>query len=372
MAFGILGALAMLGLLHVLLVLLQRQFAALGPRFWATGRALAGGIVSAVALALLVPWLPSPPGLFLGLALAGIPGGLAMAVAATRRRRRLPARDGALPRGAHGLDGLLALVAVVFGILLHRTGMVWPGGAVVVAGTTAALRLMWREVRVGDQIFNQIQEGLEDAEHWPLPIPEVEVEGYDPWEDDRVRGRWRGLPVRVAMLHDGALIEADLEGWPPGLRLVPQGDGAVLGDAAFDQRWTIEGPVLAARLTLRPEARLGLLALAADTRELEMLGGTLHVRLDGEHLEAMPALLDRIVDLATTLGEVPPERFRQLEQLLETAEQEPEPHVRRGHYRLLLDDEHQRRRVLLAAAEDPEAEVRALAEEEATELSAYR
>lgn len=371
MATGIIGALAMLALLHVLLVLMARQFAALGARFWATGRAVVGALAALVATLVLVSWLPAPPPPFVGLALAGVPGGAAMIWAGLRRRRRHPAREGPLARGAHGVDGLVALVAVVIGLFLHRSGMAWLGGTVVAGASAAALWLMWQEVRVGDRMLEQIRAGLEDAEDWPAPAAETE-EGYNPWEDDRVQGKWKGLPVRVAILHDGALIEADLEGWPEDLRLLPTGEGLPLGDDAFDRRWSIGGPVLAARLALGSEARTALLALARDATELKVAWGTLRFRLDGEHLPAMPSLLDRIAAFAAALGDIPAERPAQLDRLLETADHEPEPKVRRGHYRLLLDDEHQRRRVLLAAAEDPEAEVRALAEEEAAERSAYR
>lgn len=369
MLTGIVGAIAMLALLHVLQELLARQFAALGARFWATGRVLMGGLAALVALGLLVSWFPFP--LFLGLALAGVPGGMAMAWSGLRRRHRHPVRDQPLARGAHGIDGLLALVAVVLGVFLHRAGLAWFGGTVVAGASAAALWLMWREVQLGDRMFQRVRAGLEDAQDWPAPEAEGE-EGYDPWEDDRVRGTWNGQPVRVAMLHDGALIEADLDGWPEDLRLLPAGEGLPLGEEDFDRRWSIGGPVLAARLALGAQARAKLLALARDATELKVAWGTLHFRLDGEHLPAMPELLDRIAAFSAALGDIPAERPAQLDRLLETADHEPEPRVRRGHYRLLLDDEHQRRRVLLAAAEDPEAEVRALAEEEAAELSAYR
>lgn len=345
--------LVLVALVNALASMVGAYFGGLGERFW-EGARVAFGVALLVFAAILGGrgggWVAAGPAL----------GGLITAALGARRWRAAPPRNQPLPMGPQGVGGIVALVVGLGGAVAYAAGARWAGGALVAVGVVALGRLIYREVMAEERAFADLKAQLDDATFWPKPEAD-EDEGWSPYDEQRLQGRWQGASVRVAFTTLRVLVEADLPRWPEGAELVPPGRGVPLGDEELDAIAAVTGPPLATRLALGVDARRAYVELARRA-SVHVRDRVLHLSVPSEQVADLPALLDLAARFANRLGGVPAARGEQLDALLHRVAEEPERAVRGGHYRLLLEEEHRRGQVLLVAADDPDHELRAWAE----------
>ena len=359
--FGVLLCSALGGLTYM--------FGQLGQRFWRVATVVVIGATMAAGLAAMVWAAMSDPanrlsrrGLAVGLC------GAAFIVAAASRSWWRTARPGKRPRRPRALassSGLLGLVAIALtagGYFAYHKGHGPVAMVVAAIGAVGYGILTVVEGRRGQRVLDRVRFRMVDARHWPLPEPPREP-GADPWEYDRVTGRWGGIRVRVwvALVTDGGLARVELDGWPLDLG-VHGGDASSdrpTGDPAFDRCIIVNGGDAAWRPVLDAEVRQRLVRLVSERGGVISAGQRiLECAVSPSHVGRLPGLLDEMAALAAAL---PPPGVDPCARVLELAATEPVAVVRQGHYRWLEGKGWNTPAVLRAAAADPDPDIAAWA-----------
>ena len=308
------------------------------------------------------------------IALCLLLGGLYLLVVGIRRWRRGggKARRHSLWRGTSGAAGLMLLALTVVGLLIAtETNRPWTGYALLAIGIVGFLALIIHEIRAQDRVFQDIERRLRENQYWPRTedLPERRrrdtEDGVDPWQDQRVKGLWQGVPVRVAMTATGAIAQIELPDWPTELLLEsppptpPDGrsERAVTGDTGFDKVLGIDGPDAIWRLWLGPDVRRALVDCTAAGGRILGQHQLLEFSVDVAGLDELAAYLDRGVKLAETLP-TPRRDGEPGAWLFESLEREPDTRVRLGHYRWLYAEGWQVTRLVRAATSDSAPAIR--------------
>ena len=346
---------------------LTSTFGELGQRFWRVATVVVIGATMAAGLAAMVWAAMGDPanrlsrrGLAVGLC------GAAFIVAGASRLWWRTARPGKRPRRPRALassSGLLGLVAIALtagGYVAYHKGHGPVALAVAAIGGVGYAILSVVEGRRGQRVLDRMRFRMVDAHHWPLPEPPSEP-GADPWEDDRVTGRWGGIRVWVALVTDGALARVELERWPLDVG-VHGGDASSdrpTGDAAFDRCIIVDGGDAAWRPVLDAEVRQRLVRLVGERGGVISAGQRiLECAVSPSHVGRLPGLLDEMVGLAAAL---PARSADSCARVLELAASEPVAGVRLAHYRWLEGQGWNTPAVLRAAAADPDPDIAAWA-----------
>ncbi|MBA3397858.1 MAG: hypothetical protein H0T89_34860 [Deltaproteobacteria bacterium] len=262
-----------------------------------------------------------------------------------RRRRRV--RTWGL-RGAVGAASVLAIV----GGMLAKTGVSY---VLAGAGLVVGIALIVREVIGSDRAFARIRKQLASAKHWPAPQRASSSGGWNPYEDDRVTGTYRGRKVWVALHASGATVKARLDGWPGALELARRvhDDEPRTGDEGFDRVVQLAAADDATwRAVLSSKVRAQMITIF-ETWHARIANAVLEVELGDGETDAMQAALDA----ATSIDVLELEDLER--RVFELARSEPNATVRAGHYRWLVGHSWNPPLVYRAAAEDDDLEIAA-------------
>ncbi|MDX2091285.1 MAG: hypothetical protein SFX73_25730 [Kofleriaceae bacterium] len=296
------------------------------------------------------PGMPSRArarGIGIGLVVAGI-GLLAYAVRAWRR-----ARGGQPARGNRLADvvRLVGFCALAGGVWLGDT----LGTVLAILGGLVVVARFVQDFLRSERTFKRLRASLEDPRPWPKP-PATD-DGWDPYEDDRVTGTYRGRRVWAALTATGAIVQAELVGWSQDLAIERSSAGIPrTGDDAFDRAVQIKGDATAWRPVLAAEAR-ALLRGLFERRDVRVANGKIEVVIpDGELGELMAVLAEVVAIPPADAGPVEPRVFAQ-------AAAEPLAAVRLGHYQWLIARGWEAPRVYRTAAADRDPAIAAWARE---------
>ncbi|MDQ3365023.1 MAG: hypothetical protein M3680_06315 [Myxococcota bacterium] len=262
-----------------------------------------------------------------------------------RRQRRVRTR------GLRGAVGAVSMIAIVGGMLVETVL------GYVIAGTGAAIAcaMIVIEIVGANRAFARVRKQIADAKHWPAPKDPSSSGGWNPYEDDRVTGMYRGRTVWVALHASGATVKARLGDWPRSLELARRenDDAPRTGDDDFDRVVQLGSGDASWRSVLSSRVRAQLATIFARW-QANVAEAMVAIELGDGETDALQAALDAAtsIELSRAGGD-------QEARLFELARAEPNTTVRAGHYRWLVERQWNVPLVYRAAADDADRDLAA-------------
>ena len=332
---------------------------------WRGAHWFAAWVTAIAAGASLLIFEPSPVGgndlAWRGATVIAMFAALAVLMVSAARWSR-PARPRTPPSFASpsGALGLIAIALAAAGLIGRAAGM-HGGTSIAVVAIFTCVILIAIDLARKQRRFDRVRARMTEVQHWPLPRPGDRI---DPYETNRVTGRWSNARIGVALVQTGAVLRVTLDRWPADLsatpadrRSTPTGDSIPTGDPTFDSHVRLGGDQALWRPLLTVDVRRLLGSLVGDRRGAVDAGSrSLEVALPGSQSQALTSILDQMAELAAAL----PDRVGP-EALFDRLRAEPDAEVRRGHYTWLLGRNWNPPQVLRAAAADPDPDLAAWA-----------
>lgn len=247
------------------------------------------------------------------------------------RRKRASAARTDFWLSSRGIGGALAIIVIVVG-LVQKTWLV--GGL----GGALLLALIVREVVKADRALAYLRRAF----HL------VANDGMF----ETLTGKRADSTIEIIEKVDELRVTVKLAGWPDGVALVHEPATDPIGDPTFDAVFTVTGPALAWRCLLTPDLRAALVAVGDA---IDATGWHAMYPDDIASGTTIEADIERVLAIGALIQRRPPAT---VEHLLAVAHGEPIAAVRLGHYRWLVETGHPVASIALAAANDPDLEIR--------------